>query len=162
MKALQSLAAKALSYYVITIINHYIAIIIAVKHSLGASVTIKVPLDQALIATRLSVYIWYWAWWITNNSHTSKPFTSKQFVGLLCCFFITHSHSHNNREGALCLLQCTRLHLSLQGKIKMLKQSSNLLAEDFHRLGNNCLSLCPQTLVRLGSGLHANIIKTVI
>lgn len=61
--------------------------------------------------------------------------------------------------GILCLLQCSRLHLSLQREIKMLKQSSNLLAEYFHMLGNNCLNLCPQTTVGLGSGLHANIIN---
>jgi len=43
MKVLRDLTAKALGYYIITIINHYILIIISVKHSLGASVKMKVP-----------------------------------------------------------------------------------------------------------------------
>jgi len=44
-------------------------------------------------------------------------------------------------------------------RAKILKQSSNLLAEYFHMLGNNCLNLCPQTVAGLVSGLHANIIN---
>lgn len=40
----------------------------------------------------------------------------------------------------------------------MFKQSSNLLAEYFHILGNNCLNLCLQNTVGLVSGLHENII----
>lgn len=48
MKVLRDVTAKALSYYIITIINHYIVIIISIKHSLRPSVKIKVPLDQAL------------------------------------------------------------------------------------------------------------------
>lgn len=48
MKVLEDIAAKAFSYFIITIINHYIVTIISIKHSLKASVKIKAPLDQAL------------------------------------------------------------------------------------------------------------------
>lgn len=48
MKVLQDIAAKALSYSLITIINHYIVMIISIKDSLEVSVKIKAPLDQAL------------------------------------------------------------------------------------------------------------------
>lgn len=48
MNVLQDTAAKALSYSLITIINHHIVMIISIKDSLEASVKIKVPLDQAL------------------------------------------------------------------------------------------------------------------
>lgn len=48
MKALWDITSKALSYYIIILINHYIVIIISIKYSLGASIKIKLPLDQTL------------------------------------------------------------------------------------------------------------------
>lgn len=60
---------KALSYYIITIINHYIVTIISIKPRLEASVEIKVTLDHYDPARSGGyIFIFFQVWWTTDNN----------------------------------------------------------------------------------------------